>query len=211
MTDNVPQTPDVSKQLLAMLPEIMRQLTESGQAAKIGDAINKAVMDVVRLVKARLDTDANYAAGIGELARTAARRAEQLEKFDKQNLRLEDDLHETHLRIGEAIAKVETLYKAAEDLPEGLRGPAREALFDVLKTLGKEHVTLNEPADPPEEPKQGTATCDKGHTWPCAWSVDRRSEAEYVRIVFPEACPTCGGKWQEVETPDPADEKDHDA
>lgn len=213
MTEN--KNADVAEQFLTMLPHVVDALVRNGQAAKIGDAINEAVMKVGRLVKARLDTDANYAAGVGELARTAAHRMEQLEKLDKDILRLEDDLDDASYRINEAIAKVETLLRVAEDLGDGpIKDSAKAALRSILATLGKpvdEHVDPQES----EEPKQGTASCDKGHTWPCAWSIATSARPdggfEHRRIVFPEACPTCGGKWQEVETDDENEEKGPDA
>lgn len=195
------QTDALLQSILMVLPTLVNNV-DSGAFGRIGDKIVDVFKTAGRIIDQRLETDANYAAGIGELARTARHRIEQLQRLDTAHERTLDCLDEREGQIGEAVMQLRDLLAMAghpdTDLSETTRKAAIGALRGVLIALGVNLAEVPSSAVPPPDAVQGVAKCEAGHTWPCVWSVAAVGGVS-DRIVFPPACPECGAEWDEIE------------
>jgi len=198
------------QQILGVLKSI--GLDEAAMG-RLGDKLVNVSKAVGDFFVQRLETDANYAAGIGELARTAKFRAEHSQHLEKELHRFEDRVCDAEERILGAASLLGTMIALAQDPAFGLtdeqRTQAVAGLRGVLSALDYETTrAAPEVVNPPEgaETHRGTAECINGHEWPCAWYVARVAFGPVStsrRIVFPERCDKCGERWNEIDTEEP--------
>lgn len=212
---------DQTKQILQMLVIAATPYLNDGTLGRIADKIVQLATDLGYLLRDRLDTDAGYAAGMRELAETAAWRRENLARGEKENARLHDELAKLNLQVDDAVKKLDALLTAAKDpttdMPAHVRDAAIRAIEDIAAALGATDTHEGEVVEPPAdaaETHRGTAHCENDHTWPCVWTITMvpmdgfsPGSIKSDRIVFPPTCPTCGLKWDEIEDANEAPEQ----